>query len=495
MLHTLKFVRSNARALEPGDSLPGPWSIADRTAPLPRVVWIELTSRCPYDCPFCSRKTLRGQGANMSLALYRKIVADIGAPEVLRLNYSGESSHHPHVVEAIRLAAVTGAWVELVSVPAALQAGRLTKMIHAGLNRLTVSLHTLDAQQFREIYGFGTLSEMLANVEVAAGQRGRTAHPFVLDFAFVATATNLSQLDGVVALARRVGIPVVAVHPVIRRVDIPRPYDAEREPGGDLTRHFRRQLASKIDAARATYPEVALQVSTPEVATSTKRRLGTEPGPWPGALPFAARLHSCDQDPFETLHILADGRVVTCEVRDTQIVGDLTKTTLTEVWNGDAMRTFRVAFASGLDPACRDCAYKRAYLPSPPDSQLTPMHGLAQLLYGWHAPEPTIVWSKANSALTVARPAGARTLKLVGILPGSIRGPNTLTVRLEGERVTITNHGPEPRTFDRRIPLRRSNNASELVARFTVAQPFRPVSRGGNDVRELGFALATAAVE
>ena len=30
-----------------------------RTWPLPRVLWIELTSRCPFDCVFCSRKALR----------------------------------------------------------------------------------------------------------------------------------------------------------------------------------------------------------------------------------------------------------------------------------------------------------------------------------------------------------------------------------------------------------------------------------------------------
>ena len=39
-----------------------------RTAALPRVLWIELTSRCPFDCVFCSRKLLRGAGKHLDFA-------------------------------------------------------------------------------------------------------------------------------------------------------------------------------------------------------------------------------------------------------------------------------------------------------------------------------------------------------------------------------------------------------------------------------------------
>src|SRR4029079_10754364 len=71
-----------------------------RVAPLPRVLWIELTSRCPFDCVFCSRKLLRGAGRHMDFALYGSLIAQLREPDIIRLNYSGESAHYPKLVEA-----------------------------------------------------------------------------------------------------------------------------------------------------------------------------------------------------------------------------------------------------------------------------------------------------------------------------------------------------------------------------------------------------------
>jgi len=72
-----------------------------RTAQLPRVLWIELTSRCPFDCVFCSRRLLRGAGRHLDFDLYRRLIAELDAPEIVRLNYSGESAHYPHLVTFI----------------------------------------------------------------------------------------------------------------------------------------------------------------------------------------------------------------------------------------------------------------------------------------------------------------------------------------------------------------------------------------------------------
>src|SRR5688500_833187 len=86
-----------------------------RTSPLPTILWIELTSRSPFDCVFCSRRLLRGKGMHMDFAVYARLIAQLRDPQVIRLNYSGESAHYPHLVESCRLAAETGATVELVT--------------------------------------------------------------------------------------------------------------------------------------------------------------------------------------------------------------------------------------------------------------------------------------------------------------------------------------------------------------------------------------------
>ena len=44
------------------------------TEPLPTELWVELTSKCPFDCVFCSRRLRRGDGQHMDFALYRALL-------------------------------------------------------------------------------------------------------------------------------------------------------------------------------------------------------------------------------------------------------------------------------------------------------------------------------------------------------------------------------------------------------------------------------------
>jgi MoaA/NifB/PqqE/SkfB family radical SAM enzyme len=50
------------------------------TAPLPRVLWIELTSKCPLDCVFCSRRAVRGDGEHMDFGLYERLLGELDRP-------------------------------------------------------------------------------------------------------------------------------------------------------------------------------------------------------------------------------------------------------------------------------------------------------------------------------------------------------------------------------------------------------------------------------
>src|SRR5215831_4349093 len=81
----------------------------------PRILWVELTSKCPFDCVFCSRKSRRGAGEHMPFALFESLVGQLSDPRKFLLNYSGESTVYPDLIRAIWLARSTGAAVELVS--------------------------------------------------------------------------------------------------------------------------------------------------------------------------------------------------------------------------------------------------------------------------------------------------------------------------------------------------------------------------------------------
>lgn len=459
-----------------------------RTWPLPRVLWIELTSRCPFDCVFCSRKALRGAGEHLDFALYQRLIAELDAPQIIRLNYAGESGHYPPLAEAVALAAGTGATVELVSALASLKAERLQAALDAGLSRLTVSLHTLDPQRFGEIYRFGTLEAMQARLQQVLDWRARTTRPFVLDLAFVAMHENLHELPALAAYAATLGIEVLAVHPLIGRD--PLPMSTEREHvNGRLRPSFREALARTLAEARSRAPGVQIQLSSHEL--SALPPLAAHPQPWPAALPPRARIGGCDQSPFDSVHVLADGRVIVCEVTEKVALGDLKRESLRAIWHGPAYRAFRLRHLEGLEAACRSCVYKTAYLPAPPQPRLQGAQAAAeQLLRGWHADDGSGVrWSGAQAAFWLPAPARPRELLLEGVLA---QAPPTAVfeVHIDGRRV----HRQAHRSGDIRLRLPLPELARERVTvELSCTPASSPQALGvGNDVRELGFALVSA---
>ncbi|MBL8299181.1 MAG: radical SAM protein [Rhodanobacteraceae bacterium] len=468
--------------------------ITERTRSTPSILWIELTSRCPFDCVFCSRALLRGKGQHLDFDLYRRLIAELDQPQVIRLNYSGESSHYPHLVEACALASQRGAEVELVTALAALPEHKLEPLVASGLTRLTISLHTLDAEQFQQIYRFSSLDAMRQRIErVVELAPQRCPRPLIVDFAFVAMARNLSQLPAVAAYARDLGLTHVAVHPVIRRDPIPERFEDELDQQGRLRDDFVAALRTRVDDCRHDVPEITISVSTPELGPRLPLTAVPRHHPWP--LLGAARLHDCDQDPWETVHILADGRVVTCEVRDQIELGRLdANTTLRDIWSGPAYRAFRQQFVIAADSHCRACPYKRAQLPQPLPSQIRATDGgAAGLLSGWHACDEGAAWSRPQAVLALAPARWPRRPRLRGKLPPAADGSgNRLTVSIQGaEPLYVHQQGRQALEFDIVLP-QPTGHRGPLVYRLEVSHPFRPSDSDGSDDRLLGIALYTA---
>ncbi|MGH7248604.1 MAG: radical SAM protein, partial [Pseudomonadota bacterium] len=278
------------------------------TAPAPKTLWIELTSKCPFDCIFCSRKLLRGNGEHMEFELFERILAQLDAPDILRLNYSGESVHYPHLGAAIRAAKATGATVELVSAFSSASDAAIRGMVDGGLDRLGVSVHTADQGQYRRIYRYASLDLLKDRLRFlrAYQQRKRRLSP-ELGFAFVAMEENLGELRRVVELAREVGVAEVSIHPVIRRDPILVQFPAELDGSGDLRPEFAKRLLETVEKARAGSPGVAISVARPNLAPTPPS--GASDAPRDG-------ISTCEQNPWETAHILANGDVVVCEVQD-----------------------------------------------------------------------------------------------------------------------------------------------------------------------------------
>jgi radical SAM protein with 4Fe4S-binding SPASM domain len=461
-------------------------------APTPRILWVELTSKCPLDCVFCSRRLRRGAGRHLPFAVFDSLAGALQDPRKFILNYSGESTVYPDLIAAIRRARASGALAELVSALAAAPESLLEPLSRSGLNRLTVSVHAADAEKFAAVYRASSPATQRARLRRFVELCGAASQPPRVDLAFVAMDINLGELTGVAGLAEELGLRDISIFPVMRRDAIAAQFPVELTPSGGPRPEFERRIETAVEDARRSHPGVHFTVCN-EAISAPRRQLGAVPILYPGELPPGAAIHSCEQNPWETTHVLSNGDVVACEVLDRTPLGNLLQQPIGEIWRGEPYRRFRERYRRGEVAECRRCPWKRAYIPGPPASEIIASRGAsAQLRYGWHEPagEPHI-WSSQQAAATLQPRAGSRTLHVSGMLPpGPPASPNELAIRLNGLEIgTVANPHAEIMPFGLDFAVERPTGEPWNVE-FRTKYAYRPADRGaGSDQRDLGFAL------
>jgi MoaA/NifB/PqqE/SkfB family radical SAM enzyme len=182
---------------------------------------------------FCSRETLRGDGEHLDFMLLARLFDSLESPEILRLNYAGESANYPHLLEAIALArhrfpAILEMVTSLVSMPLDV----VRALPDSGIDRISISLHSTDPARFAEIYGGGTLDAFERRLNLLRQRIEASTRPPVIDFAFVAMHRNAASLRPVATLAASTGATGLSIHPVIRRTGVPDVFAAESDSAG-----------------------------------------------------------------------------------------------------------------------------------------------------------------------------------------------------------------------------------------------------------------------
>ena len=461
------------------------------TTPVPKILWIELTSKCPFKCVFCTREVRWGAGRNLDFGLYRSLINQLDEPEFIGLNYSGESIHYPHLIEAIELACSTGAFTELVTALSSAPEAVVRQIVESNLDRLAVSIHTLDEKQYQDIYGFGSSDALKRRIEdvIALKSKLRKKSP-KLDFCFVAMSQNLNQLLPIGRLAMEVGASEIFIHPIIGRHPVP--YDFSRElHSNKLTAEFKDSLRNAVAELRAACPQLPITVLNPDLELNPV--VTPVPNYYAPPLPSGSRICICDQSPFESVHVLANGDVVVCEVHDEAPIGNLHSADIRQIWHGTPYREFRQRYITGMNPGCRECVWKSAYQPMPWKSRIDASKGFSpQLTRGWLVePVAGSIWSKKRSVAEFRVESQPRQFRIAGILPHDpVANSNLLEVWLDGKRIgSIANTTSHFLTFERGFPLSCAIDKG-IILEFETKHVFRPSRYSETtDWRDLGFAL------
>ncbi len=469
-------------------------------AAIPKILWIELTSMCPFQCFFCMRRESRHPGEHMDFGLLKRILEQLQSPEIIRLNNAGESIHYPHLIDAIRMSKSTGARTELVTTLASAPAQLLPELLHCGLDQLTVSLHTVDPEQYRRIYGFASfdaLDQRLRSLlRLKAGERSSTP---AINISFVATKENLHALPQVSGYARELGIDEIQVHRVIWRDSAKKAFEYELH-SNLLTPEFRRDLEDTVERTRSLSPGPALVYAN----NALDETIMPDEGPafYSRDLPDGCRIADCIESPWETLNIFSNGDVLACGCRSSQqALGNLGRQSLTEIWHGPSYRKFRSDYFLGLDDSCRRCPWKKVFIPASLRAKLPHLGRWSwQLLRGWHHEEKSsAIWSKPEAAAMLASGCSLRrqSISLTGFLPNPTPAtPNRLEIRCNGiPAAEIMNHNRRMLEFTLTFPVPPGTHAPYFL-QFKTEKCYRPNQHEGSpDIRTLGFALCKLAAE
>jgi GTP 3',8-cyclase len=195
---------------------------------------ISLTQRCNLRCVFCH---MEGQPAAREELAVSEIAAAVGAGTRIGIDRvkltGGEPTLRTDILEVV--AALRPLVQEISMTTNGLLLEQLARPLHAaGLDRVNISLPSLDRQTYRRLTGVDGVDRVLRGIR-AAGEAG--LRPIKLNVVALHGATDTPEsVEGLLSFAQEVGawLQVIEFEPVQGRVD-PRIYRALHSELGRLT--------------------------------------------------------------------------------------------------------------------------------------------------------------------------------------------------------------------------------------------------------------------
>lgn len=277
------------------------------------AVLLELTYRCNLDCFFCYND-LGLEGRPLSTERYLALLDELAEMEVMNLILSGgEPLAHPDFFGIGRRARDLGFVVRVKSNGHGLR-GKVARRLKDEVDPYTVdvSLHGARAETHdRQTRVPGSFDRLIDNL------------PGLLDLGIrlkinaTLTCWNEDEIDGMLAIADRLGVPVT-LNPILSPRD-----DGDREPlsiaaSREARLRLYRTLAERAERRRAGSREPSAEIARP----------GDEALPPPTAdKSCGAGSSGVTVDPY--------GNVLPC-VQWRRPVGNLHEQTMREIWEGSA---------------------------------------------------------------------------------------------------------------------------------------------------------------
>jgi len=190
----------SAMAVDPADGvavLDSRGSVAESFG-IPLAVLLEVTHRCPLQCPYCSNPVeLERGGAELTTDEWKRVLSELAAIGVLQVHFSGgEPTARKDLVDLVRHASDVGLYTNLITSAVLLTRERLAGLADAGLCHVQISFQGNEPVVADRVGGF--VNGHARKLEVARWTRE-------LDLPLTVNAVmhrqNLHQLPDIIDMA------------------------------------------------------------------------------------------------------------------------------------------------------------------------------------------------------------------------------------------------------------------------------------------------------
>ncbi len=302
--------------------------VFDQVLPPPLCADIEPTTRCNLRCIMCQTPGWSRAGKDLSPDRLDRFLDQVPSLKEVKLQGMGEPLLHPQFFDLVRRLACRGIRTSTVTNGTQLSQDNRQAAYASGLDRLHVSIDTLDPSIFAEIRGGQGLESILRNVEQLARERPAGLRMGIMA---IALRQNRNGLSAVAGYASQAGLDELVLQ--IDATTWGKP--AENTGSFHLTRPEAERLAEEM---AGTCLKLGLRF---ELIRNRHLKI-PEKCLWP----------------FHRIYLTCDGYVQPCcKLSDPGLMtlGPL-EGDFESLWNGRAYRVFRRSHAQGQPPSvCRMC--------------------------------------------------------------------------------------------------------------------------------------------
>jgi radical SAM protein with 4Fe4S-binding SPASM domain len=313
------------------------------SSPEPRVsfpgaVLFSPVTQCNLNCIHCISRHSRTSVSTSSEAAWAELAAAAASGRLihLRSDYSGDLffSDRRH-----------GGWLDRIialGIPFSIDTHAndlgidvVARLMRSHLSFINFSIDSLDSDDYPRIRrGARPLAEVLANVRHFMAQRNTARPDIETVLSFVLMRRNLDSFSAAIDLAAELGVTAVM--------------------GSHLHAYTPEMAEESLMLQPARYARAYVEL----VAKAQTRRVNIGLPP-PVRARTSPRGHAACHVPWNTAVVLGNGDVMGCCVPGTK-VGNLRESGLEDIWNGEAMRQFRLRVNSDTPPdACSVCPMMR----------------------------------------------------------------------------------------------------------------------------------------